>query len=381
MKKLDTDLLSVNLQKRISADVESGKIGGAAVCVMQNGKVAYKNYFGYSNVETGQKMCDNALFRMASMTKPITTAAVMILVEHGLLRLNEPISKYLPGFENMNIGTVNENGDAVILKKAERQITAEMLLSHSSGLGCCNTYAAQNKKMTPADKLNLETAVKYHENTLLDFEPGERECYSPTAAFDVLARIIEIISGMKFADFVKTNILSPLGMDNTTFTPTEEQWANIVAMHDFKDGKAINADMPKCCFADFPSTYTCGGAGIISSLDDYSKFAEMLLADGTYNNNVILSAKSVAEMRTPRIPWGNCRAYELWGLGVRVNKNAFYKSLPDGAYGWSGAYGTHFVVDTENKITAVYMKNSFYDGGSGAVTAANFEKDIYAAVK
>lgn len=381
MKLLDKKILEEKLQSRIGEDVESGRVGGAAVCVMQNGEVVYKNCFGYKDAETKEQLTDGVLYRMASMTKPITAVCIMILAEKGKLSITDPVSKYFPDFAHMNIGELSENGELRIKCEATRQITIENLLSHTSGLMCREIGDAQAAQMTAADKKNLETAVKFYENVMLDFEPGEKDWYSPVAAFDVLARIIEIVSGMKFADFARENIFAPLGMDNTTFTPSEEAWGKMIKMSDFKDGKAVNADVPKCVFADFPASYTCGGAGVVSCLKDYSKFAQMLLNEGEYGDVRILSGESVKEMQIPRPIFGDFPRCEIWGLGVRVNKNGFYKSLPEGAYGWSGAYGTHFWVDIENKITAVYMKNSRYDGGSGAKTAANFEKDVYAALK
>lgn len=235
-------------------------------------------------------------------------------------------------------------------------------------------------KMTAGDKTSLSSAVKYYENMALDFEPGIRDCYSAVAGFDVLARIVEVVSGMSFADFADKYVFKPISMENTTFTPTDKQWKRIIEMSDRKDGKMVNANMPKCIFRDFPPTYTCGGVGIVSCIEDYSKFAEMLLAGGIYNGSRILTEDSIKDMQTPRVPFGDYKAFEKWGLGVRVNKNGFYKGLYEGAYGWSGAYGTHFFVDPVNKITAVYMKNSLYDGGSGAQTAVDFEEAVYAAL-
>lgn len=380
MKELDKDILKRKLNKRISSDIASGKVGGASVSVMQNGKIIYKNCFGLKDMESGEKLTENNLFRLASMTKPITAVCIMILNEQNKLSLSDPISKYLPGFKNMNVGTLDENNQLHILHESRKPITIENILTHSSGLGSSEIGNIQISAMTNRDKFSLESVVKYYENTLLSFEPGEYDEYSPVAGFDILARIIEIVTGKSFANFAEENIFLPLNMNNTTFTPTAEHWNKLVKMTDFTNGKSFNASIPDCVFSDFPLSYTCGGAGAISCLDDYSNFAEMLLNGGIYNNIRILSEESIKNMYTPRHPYGSRKAYEIWGLGVRVNENGFYKRIPNGTYGWSGAYGTHFWIDNENKLTAVYMKNSLYDGGSGAITAANFEEDVYSSL-
>ena len=237
-------------------------------------------------------------------------------------------------------------------------------------------------KMTADDKKDLRSVVEYYENTPLDFQPGEKERYSPVAAFDVLARLIELTSDMKFAEFAEKNIFVPMELRDTTFTPTGEQWDRVTDMHNFKDGRAINSHMQRgFIFADFPASYTCGGAGCVSTVNDYSKFAEMLLNGGVSGGKRIISEEMIRLMQIPRPPVDANSRWENWGLGVRVNENGFYKEIPNGAYGWSGAYGTHFWVDPSNKITAVYMKNSLYDGGSGAVTARHFEDDVNSALK
>lgn len=377
---LNKDILGLNIEKRINGDISDGKIAGAAVCVTQGGKTLYRNFFGSSDAEKQKPLDETNLFRMASMTKPITAVCILILEEKGKLKTSDKISEYISGFKNMNVGRFDGN-NVCIGEKAKNEITIDMLLSHKSGLGSGEISDRQMSDRSEKDKYSLETAINYYENMLLDFQPGEKEQYSPVAGFDVLARIVEICSGMAFADFAAENIFKPLKMNDTTFVPDELQWEKIVKMSDFSDGKAFNAPMPKCVFANFPKTYTCGGAGLVSSLDDYTKFAQMLLSNGTYGGAKVLTEESVNKMHTPNLPTDLTQINEIWGLGVRVNKDMFYKRLPKGTYGWSGAYGTHFFVDTENKITAVYMKNSWFDGGSGATTAANFEEDVYSALK
>ena len=149
-------------------------------------------------------------------------------------------------------------------------------------------------------------------------------------------------------------------------------------MHIKENGKSGVFEMKEgCVFENVPVTHYLGGAGLISSLDDYTSFAKMLLNKGEINGNRVISEKAVKLISTPQVPESIMPGNERWGLGVRVITSENYRYLPVGTFGWSGAYGTHFWIDPVNSIAAVYMKNSMYDGGSCAVTAANFEKDVF----
>ena len=167
-------------------------------------------------------------------------------------------------------------------------------------------------------------------------------------------------------------------MKDTTFVPSEEQWARMIKMHDLVDGKAVEGFIPKGYVSrDIPCTNYLGGGGLVSTLGDYWNFAEMLLGGGVFKGRRVISEESVRALSSPQIPEELQPGVARWGLAMRVVVGEHRR--PVGSYGWSGAYGTHFWVDPENKITAVYMKNSFYDGGSGAKTSAEFEKDVYAS--
>ena len=166
-------------------------------------------------------------------------------------------------------------------------------------------------------------------------------------------------------------------MYDTTFTPTQEQWGRLIPMHRKANGQNALVGMPiGCVFEDYPAAHHLGGAGLVSSLDDYMKFATMLLNNGAYKGKCILQTASIMEMATPQLSEAVQPGTERWGLGMRVIADEAYQRLPAGAYGWSGAYGTHFWIDPVNKIAAVYMRNSKDAGGSGAATAANFEQDV-----
>ena len=389
---LKRDLLKENLTKRIESDIEACNVGAAEVIVKEKGEVAFYGKFGDFKNKEGEAISGNAVFRMASMTKPVTAVAVMIMAERGLIDLNKDITFYIPEFEGITVGEYSEDSSEILSRSlALRVPKVYELLCHTSGIGSLGACGYYTKERAGAEAYDtLKGAVMYHAKLPLAFEPGTKESYSPNAAFDVAAYIVEKISGMSYADFLKKEIFEPCGMVDTAFIPSDEQWQRMIFMHNklvTEDGaKSVIGETVEgrvCVFADFPVTHYAAGAGLASTLSDYSKFAEMILNKGvTESGKRILSEDMVNEMTTlkifdEKVQSGNQR----WALGGRVIMDESYGSLPPATYGWSGAYGTHFWVDFTNGITALYMKNSMYDGGAGAVTANNFEKDVYASLE
>ncbi len=367
MKKLNKELLSQKLDKRAESDIKEENISCASLCVWQDGTELVKKHYSSKY----QEIDDNSVFRLASMTKPITAVAVMIAAERGLLSLDDSIGKYLPKYKTMTVGEVNDDG--TISPKEEVTVTIRHLLTHSSGIEADKTGEIHAKNVTDKIRKTLEGYIDYYSDKELEFKPGTRYWYSATVAFDILAKIVSDVTNCDFNEFIKENIFTPCNMTDTTFLPSKEQWARIVTKYD-KSESHVAKTYENCVFESFPCTHYLGGAGLISTLKDYTNFGNMLLNEGSFNGNKILSPESVKLMRTVQFDIPGDWADE-WGLGMRVIVNDKY--LEKGAFGWSGAYGTHFFVDPENKIMAIYLKNSVYDGGSGAQTARNFEEDIY----
>ena len=384
MRKLNAEKLASNIRTRMADDLADARVGGAGLCVMQEGKTIFKEYFGrvsangpeIGSVEQG----DRLMFRLASMTKPVTTVAVLMQVARGLVDLDTPICKWLPAFAEMDIGRVTPEKKVERIGKAQHQLTLRMLLNHTNGLGSAEVGVLEEARMTQADMQTLETVTNFLSGTALAFEPTTAQAYSPTSAFDVSARIVELTSGMPFDEFLKVNLFDPCGITDMTFAPTEEQWGRFISMHYRKDGKNVDIQKkPGCVFEGIPTTWFCGGAGLCATLPDYVKFAEMLCRGGvTAGGQRILPAELVKAMGTPTVPESVMPGAQKWGLGVRVIDSDSYV-MPNHCFGWSGAYGTHYWVDPDNQITAVYMKNCAYDGGAGCRTGCNFEQDIYTA--
>lgn len=372
MRELNEDRLIENITKRAYEDIRQHNAGGISVAVSQNDRIIFKGHFGAEPFV----VTDDTLFRLASMTKPVTAVAIMMLCECGDIDLDDPIAKYLPAFQNLPVEKFQEG----VLKSAfipEIKPTIRHLLTHSSGLLGGEVGRYYLDKMTASDKATLDASVTFYAQTAMSFVPGTRQEYCGVAAFDLLGKIVEVVTQRPFDEYVTEKILKPLEMYDTTFTPTQEQWGRLIPMHRKANGQNALVGMPiGCVFEDYPAAHHLGGAGLVSSLDDYMKFATMLLNNGAYKGKCILQTASIMEMATPQLSEAVQPGTERWGLGMRVIADEAYQRLPAGAYGWSGAYGTHFWIDPVNKIAAVYMRNSKDAGGSGAATAANFEQDV-----
>ena len=377
MLLLNAQKLERILTDRIEKDISEGTLIGASCAVMQGDDYVCKVIKGAANPKTMEPLCEGSIFRLASMTKLLTVAGLLLFIEQGKISYDTQISDFFPGFKEKWIAHIDENRHLVRDKKASVPISALHLFTHTSGLGSGMAGDLQRERLSEEQKATVASIVDFYQNeAVLDFEPGSECAYSALAAFDVMARIIELLSGMGFDEYLKKYIFDPLEMKDTTFVPSDEQWRRMVAMHDIADGKAVAAEWGRAIFPGIPKTNMCGGGGLVSTMGDYCNFAKMLMEGGTYKKRRILAEESVRAMGTQKIPdrFGEATT---WGIGCMVYKN--FPPMPKGCFGWSGAWGTHMWVDPANNIGAVYMRNSAFAGGAGAETARNFEKDVYSA--
>lgn len=374
MKILDKILLEEKIDEIAKYDIESNSVFGSSYFVYQNGNVVLKKHYGVTGNKSSEKVSDSTLFRLASMTKPITAVAMLILEEDGLVSLSDPASKYIPELKGLHIKSYETGED---MGEAKTEPTLLSLLSHSSGFGISATA-----QLNENDRKNADNTIKYFIEAGLKFEPFTGQEYSAYAAFDVLAKTVEAVTGEDFGEFLQHKIFKPCGMSDTTFCPDEEQWQRIIKMHDNADGKNIESYTDEgCIFEAFPCEHKLAGAGLISSLNDYAEFAKMLLHRGKTDNGRIMSEETAAKMSKPYLPADVMPGNQNWGLGVRVITDNSYEALPRGTFGWSGAYGSHFWIDPTNDICAVFMKNSRFDGGAGNKSAERFEQAVNASLK
>ena len=377
MISLDINKIQNNISQTCSADLSAGHIGGAAVLVKQSGKTIYKDFFGSAG--EGREINEKTLFRLASMTKPITAVAVLKEIGKGNLSLDSTVDEFIPEYAEMTVGDLDKNGEIVVVGQAKSKITVRHLLTHTSGIGS-GKLCSKEDKLTVGAQTDLKSITDAYDKLPLSFEPYTAQAYSATVGFDILARIVEIVSGKSYDRYLKEEIFEPLGMADTTFAPTEEQWERMTLMHSYEDGISSFAPLnKKTIFGGYPLTYFCGGAGLASTLSDYEKFVDMLASRGkTENGDQLIHAELIDLMATPGEPFGISPS-QRWGLSVRVITTDTNR-IPKGSFGWSGAYGCHFWVDPTNNITAIYMKNSTFDGGSDAKTAADLEKNVYLSI-
>lgn len=381
MRRLNIEKLQKNLIKRNENDVARGTITCSQIIVNQCGERVYQAEFGTNGVG-GAPLAHNATFRIASMTKPVTAFAVLLEVERGRLYLQAPITDYVQGYKNLPIARLVD-GELQTTGINKTPIRVFHLLSHTSGIEMGDIIEAVTAKMEESQRRTLQDVVAHFADKPVFFETGTSQSYGPHVALDIAARIVEIVSGKDFNSYVKENIADVIGMQDTTFMPTEEQWSRMVKMHRLdENGKAIDAPEDYThIYGSHPLTYFSGGAGLMSTAEDYSLFAETLLNGGVApNGRRVIGEEFLRQMYTPHCPLefmdsGSQSVGVTWGLGVRLFTQDS-GNLPKGSFGWSGAYGSHFWVDPVNKITAIYMKNSQSNIGDGAKTIENFETDI-----
>lgn len=362
-----------SLKRYLNEIIADRKAAGCCAAVYVNGERRFRAFLGESG--EGRAVNEHTAFRLASMTKPITAVAVLLLEQDGLLRVTDPVSAYLPAYGELYVAKKTDRG--FVAGERAGEVTIRMLLTHSSGIGSGEIGDVQNAAMRPQGNDTLASAVDRYASGLLDFAPGTAQMYSPVLGFDVAARIVEIVSGMPYGKFVRERIFLPLGMRETSYNLTDYDRDNLAVTYRTENGELIPEPLLHN-FDVFPAGYTGGGAGLISTLDDYCKFAESLRVSYEGGEG-ILSFRQAREMAKPQLDLtiGGVSPEFNWGYGVRaIAQRSAAQRLNGGSFGWSGAYGTHFWIDPVNRMTAVYMHNSSTYGGAGAPHTVDFENAV-----
>jgi CubicO group peptidase (beta-lactamase class C family) len=356
----------------INAAVTAGEIPGAVALVIRDGKIVYHEAFGYADIKSKRSMKTDAIFRIASMTKAITSTGIMMLYEQGHFGLGDPVSEFLPEFSTMRIvSEVDDDSSVVATVPAEKQIRIVDLLTHTSGLAYKFIPGKLQKTYSDAgiidgltaNQLVLADNIELLAKQPLLFEPGSKFNYSLST--DVLGRLIEVVSGQPLDQFFADHITGPLGMEDTWFYLPADKHDRLVTLYSHVDGEGLTVakgDESSLTMIDpnYPivgaRTYFSGGAGLSSTAYDYGRFVQMLLNDGQLEGVRILSRKSVELMRTPRIDWDDDQTPDF-GLGFVVisdlGKGDNLGSV--GAYSWGGAFYTSYWVDPREGLVAVFM--------------------------
>ncbi|ALI98659.1 serine hydrolase domain-containing protein [Rufibacter tibetensis] len=357
--------------------VDSGKIAGVSALIFEKNKEVYHNAFGYADREAKAKMDRNTIVRIYSMTKPVTGVALMKLYEKGAFQLDDPLSKFIPEFADMKVYKGLDASGNLILEPLKRPITVRDITRHTAGFATTTDLPGIRDVLQKADLSNpnntLEQMVKKLASLPLLFQPGEQWSYGPSV--DVQAYLVERLSGKPFAQYLQENIFTPLGMTNTRYVVAPGDRKRFAATY----RKSVEGQLARIPDADnlFNTkefALTPGGWGLTSTLDDYMKFARMLVNEGTLGKAKILKPETIKLMATNHLSdsvtqrmWLPSKGQVGFGIdfAVRLHPPAT-KEENNGVVGeffWDGAASTLFWVDPVNDLTAVLFVQVFpFDG-------------------
>ncbi len=369
--------------------VEREEIAGLVALVLRDDAVVYQRAVGWRDRESRVPMTPNTLFRIASQTKALTSAAVLMLMEEGKLALTTPASQFMPTFAKTTVLQRSGAGDVVV--PAQRAITIRDLLTHTAGISygtessVAERYRA--KGLGPAAGNGWYTADKtvpvcVTMDTLgtLPFvaQPGERFVYGYNT--DVLGCIVERASGMPLDQFLRTRLTQPLGMHDTWFFVPDTERARLTTVYRTVQGRAVRADTGargQGHYVDGPRVSFAGGAGLVSTAADYARFLQMIAHGGEWNGRRYLAPHTVALMTTDQIPaiYGPANGF---GLGFEtVERYGASGMASPGTYGWGGAYGSNYKVDPAEGLVIVVMVNQMPNGSD---IVARLQTMVYAAL-
>jgi CubicO group peptidase (beta-lactamase class C family) len=356
------------ITETLKADVEHGRIPGAVVVIARRGRIAYAEAVGFRDKATGAPMSSDAIFRIASMTKPLVSVAAMMLYEDGRLFVSDPVSKYIPALGKMQVGVERIDpmtGKSVLtLVPAEREMTVQDLLRHTSGLtyGNRGTTAIHKAYPTSSSAASREvTSAEFIDRLAkapLLYQPGTRWEYSFST--DVLGRVVEVASGKSLGQFLSERVFQPLKMTDTGFWVPAAKQARLAQAFatDPDTGKPVT--IPD---VSVPAKFECGGGCAVSTAGDYVRFAQMMLNRGALDGTRLLGRKTVEYMTSDHLgPVTGAGDYLPgpgygFGLGFAVRRETGLASLTGSAgdYNWGGAYGTAFWVDPKEQLVVVFM--------------------------
>jgi len=354
------DLIKPVMQKY----VDDNKLPGMITMVARHGKVV--SFEKYGLMDIGKPMQFDAIFRIASMTKPITSIAVMMLYEEGYFQLDDPVAKYIPEFRNLKVfSTMDKSGMKLIAQI--KPMTIRNLLTHTSGLASGGGDTPIDSIYRVADLSNgtLKDMINKLANIPFLYQPGTRWNYSRSS--DVLAYLVEVISGKPFDAFLKERIFKPLKMKDTEYYVPSEKLARVAAVYSLADSVGIKKLMnPEINNVSIPVKFLSGNGGLFSTVSDYMIFSQMLINKGVYNGKRLLKSKTVDLMTSNQIsnvimPNDNFFGPMLSGMGyglgfaVLIDNNQTNGIGSNGSYWWAGTANTYFYIDPKKDLILIFM--------------------------
>jgi CubicO group peptidase (beta-lactamase class C family) len=382
------------LDRYFQEQVDEERIAGAVALVLQNGKPVYDKAFGWADKETGRRMTGDAIFRIASQSKALTSVVILSLMEEGRLGLNDAAGRYIPTFMKTTVAV--RNGDQVTTVPARRPITIEDLLTHTAGISygedpfVAALYRAKNlgavtgRGWYTADKDEPICETMERLGTLpFVAQPGESWVYGYNT--DILGCIAEKASGKPLDELIRTRITAPLGMKDTMFYLPPDERARLVTVYAStaeNGGKIVRApDGPlgQGHYVDGPRRSFAGGAGLLSTAQDYARFLEMIRLGGALDGVRILSPRTVELMTTNQIGMLHSDSGLGFGLGFETTDRYGANGLDGvGAFGWGGAYGSNYRVDPKSHLVLVMMINQM---PNASTVGSRFPTLVYQALQ
>jgi CubicO group peptidase (beta-lactamase class C family) len=372
--------------------VDSNRIGGAVALVLRDGDVVYERAAGWADREAGRRMTPDAMFRIASQTKALTSVAIMMLVEEGKIALSNPVSQFIPAYARTTVAIRSDSGRQIVL--AMRRITIRDLLTHTAGISygvdslLAPLYAA--KGLGPEAGFGWYTADKdepicatMERLATLPFmrQPGDAWVYGYST--DILGCVVERASGVPLDEFIRARITRPLGMTDTHFYVPTSQRQRLVAVYATDSlnhaTRAPDGSRGQGHYVDGPRRSFAGGAGLVSTARDYARFLQMLLNGGELNGVRLLSPKTVDLMTSNQVGALFNANGQGFGFGFSINEKLGVDNttMSVGTYGWGGAYGSQYRVDPKERVVLVFMINQLPNRSD---VAAKFPNAVYQAL-
>jgi len=346
---LSSDTLAL-VDEHMQAYIDDGKLSGITVVLIKNGVEVKREEYGYADMENQTPTSENTIYRIFSMTKPVTAAALMTLYDEGKFELDDRVSEYIPAFTGTEVYTPTEDGFE--LQPQVDEMTIRNLLTHTSGIvygWAPDSYV--DSLYTEADVANWDAPIDEKVEQLaplpLKFQPGTQWEYG--LSIDVAGYLIEVLSGVELDEFFQERLFDPLSMDDTRFYVPEEKLDRFAHLY-YADDEGNLQDAADASGVDFNDLYTpsvthfSGGGGLVSTADDYAKFCMMMLNGGELDGARILETSSVAMIMSDQLPEG-ASYNEGYGYGLAGAVN-----LEDGEYSWAGAAATNFWIDPANEM-------------------------------
>ncbi len=366
------------IEARMKAYVDEGAVKGISTLLVQNGEVVSRAHAGLRREADQAPVADDTIWRIYSMSKPVTGVAMLMLWEEGAFQLDDPVTKYFPEFEGLQVFTGLDAAGQPLLEPLTRPATIRELMSHTAGFGYglrggdyVNDLFRAKQVFASPDMAEMVTRVA---SIPLLHQPGKVWDYS--IAVDLQGAMVERLSGQKFSDFLETRLFGPLGMKDTGFFVPEadhDRFSDVWGWSE-EHGAFVPLPMPGFQYREGGIAFEGGGHGLVSTLDDYARFAQMLVNGGSLEGVQILKPETVAMMATDVLPEGAFLGFdgtasaEAAGVGFGLNvavitDEANARNFPKGAYMWGGAAGTWFWVDPASGLYFIGMVQRFGQGG------------------